>query len=151
MNFSISSVNIRILALVIGILGIVAVVANFHPLLTTTFAAVYFFAVPAFQIQEYLQKKFVGLELRGKTIFLFPIVLPLLIVLAVPFWAYNNDSSQVIFRWTTIIMVMAIVVETVLAVIFTRQVNVRITFNNLQDLFWGCVGLIFGLLLAWLL
>ena len=151
MNFSISATNIKILASVIGVLGIISVVAGFHPLLTTAFSVTYFFAFPALQIQDYLQTKFVGLELRGKTLFLFPIIMPVLIVLVIPFWAYNNNSSQIIFEWTTIILVTTIAVESVLVVRFARPVNVQITSNILQNLFLAFVGLIFGLLLAWLL
>jgi hypothetical protein len=151
MSISISAANIKLFAVLSGLLGSISVAANIHPVLTLIFAVLYLFVIPAHWIQGYLQTTFVGLDLRGKTIFLFPIIVPLMIVLAIPFWALNNEFSQTIFQWTTIVLVTSILAETVLVVSFARLVIIPIDFTNLRNLFLGLLGLALGLLLAWLL
>lgn len=148
MKYSTSSGATKVLVPILGVIGLISVIAKIHPVSTTIFALIYCFIFPSLWIRNYLQTKFVGLEIRGKTIFLFPIVLPLLIMIAIPFWVLNNQFPEMTFEWTIFILAMIIFVESVFMLEFDKLIDIQLTAAHLRNIFLGLIGLICGLLIA---
>ena len=132
----------------ISLISIVLLIADLHPLIKFGITFFYCFLIPASLIEDYLQTKFVGLQIRGKSIFLTPAFLPIWIIVSIPFWAYEREFTSPAFDWVAFILMIMILIGSLIALQSARLLNIKITSKHLMNSVLFAAGLIIGLILA---
>lgn len=148
MTYLISRKTTRIIISAASLICIPLLLWNVHPIVTSIIVLFYCFFIPAVYINGLLQRRFVGLGIYKMSPFFTPAVLPLLILVSMPFWLLTYEFRNPILNWVSILIIIIIVLDVIYIFRTSRLIRVTITGNQVVNFTLFLVCFISGILIA---
>ena len=148
MTYLISKKTTRIFISVASLICLPLILWDVHPLVTSIIVLFYCFFIPAVYIKELLQRRFVGLGISKMSPFFTPVVIPLLILVSMPFWLLSYESPNSILNWVSILIIIIIVLDVIYIFSKSELIWVTITGNQLVNFILFFISFIIGIFIV---